>query len=64
MKINEFEPEASINKGQLEYIEMRPSGRGGYLKTLDVIKWLDSQGGEMLTTGRKMAEKLQRELST
>jgi hypothetical protein len=63
MKINEFEPEASIHKGQLEYIEMRPSKRGGYLKTSDVIKWLSYQGSEMLTTGSKVAENLQMELN-
>ncbi len=35
--LQEYEPEASIHRGQLEYIEMRPSKGGGYVKTSDVL---------------------------
>ena len=62
MEIKEFEPEASIHKGQLEYIEMRPSKNGGYLRTTDVMRWLNEPRNKTDVAGKYLADLLQKEI--
>lgn len=56
--IVEYEPEPSISKGQLEYIEMVESPGGGYLKTSEVIEWLKEQRNDIPMTGEEAANGL------